>query len=259
MPNHLENGKTMLKFLSLIAAFGLFLSSGAGWAQDAEAGERVFNKCKACHQIGPDAKNRLGPILTDVVGRPAGSVEGAKYGKSILSAADKGLVWTPQELDTYLQDPTKYLRAYLDDDKARSAMSFRLKNEQERLDVIAFLEASVTAKADEVDAVPEPEAVVETRSIDEIVADQVFTAAFLEDPANFDAGKEIWFAQCTHCHGFKAYPGKAPKLKPAKYKPEFVFKRVYKGFKKMPAWNEVYTIDEVRQVVAYIKGQGFAP
>lgn len=81
----------------------------------------------------------------------------------------------------------------------------------------------------------------------------------MNDPANFAAGKELWFGQCTHCHGFKAYPGKAPKLKPAKYKPEFVFKRIYKGFKKMPAWNEVYTIDEIRQIVVYVKGQGFAP
>jgi mono/diheme cytochrome c family protein len=95
--------------------------------------------------------------------------------------------------------------------------------------------------------------------VEEVIADQVFTAEFLEDPANFEAGKEIWFAQCTHCHGYKAYPGKAPKLKPRKYKPTFVFKRVYKGFKKMPAWSDVFTIDEIRQVVAYVKGQGFAP
>ncbi len=245
----------MLKLVSMIAAIGLFLSGGAGWAQDPAVGEAVFKKCKACHQIGPDAENKLGPVLNDLIGRPAGSAEGFKYGPSILSAGEKGLVWTTEDLANYLEDPTKYMRAYLGDEKARSAMTFKLRKEQDRLDVIAYLGTAVTAEA----ALAAPETPDETRTIEEIVADQVFTAEFLEDPVNFAAGKEIWFAQCTHCHGYKAYPGKAPKLKPAKYKPEFVFKRVYKGFKKMPAWNEVYSIDEVRQVVAYIKGQGFAP
>ncbi|MEH6647765.1 c-type cytochrome [Sulfitobacter sp.] len=246
----------MLKLVSLIAALGLFISAGAASAQNAEAGAAVFKKCKACHQIGPNAENKLGPTLNDLVGRAAGSVEDFKYGDSILAAGEKGLVWSTEELANYLEDPTKYMRAYLDDNSARSAMSFKLKKEQDRLDVVAYLTTAVTAEAADTTA---PETPAETRTIDEIIADQVFTAEFLEDPANFAAGKDVWFAQCTHCHGYKAYPGKAPKLKPAKYKPEFVFKRVYKGFKKMPAWNEVYTIDEVRQVVAYIKGQGFAP
>src|SRR5262245_19342601 len=34
-------------------------------------------------------------------------------------------------------------------------------------------------------------------------------------------GEKIWQEQCTHCHGSKAYPGKAPKLQPRLYKPEF--------------------------------------
>lgn len=243
----------MLKIVLLIAALGLFLAGGTASAQDAEAGANVFKKCKACHQIGPDAKNKAGPTLNDLVGRPAGSISDFKYGKSIIAAGEKGLIWTPEELANYLQDPTKYMKAYLDDKKARSSMSFKLKKEQDRFDIIAFLQTAATAEA------AAPEAPVETRTVDEVIADQVFTTAFLEDPVNFEAGKKIWFAQCTHCHGYKAYPGKAPKLKPAKYKPEFVFKRTYKGFKKMPAWNEVFTIDEIRQIVTYVKGQGFAP
>lgn len=99
----------------------------------------------------------------------------------------------------------------------------------------------------------------ETRSVDEVIADQVFTDAFLNSPANVAAGKELWDGQCALCHGAKAYPGKAPKLKPRKYKPLFVFKRTYKGFKGMPAWREVFTVDEIRTMVAYIKSPGFAP
>jgi len=87
----------------------------------------------------------------------------------------------------------------------------------------------------------------------------VFTEAFLKDKAIFKQGKEIWFEQCTHCHGYKAYPGKAPKLKPKRYTPEFVYKRVSKGFKKMPAWEEVYDKDELMAVVAYVKHRKFSP
>ena len=86
-----------------------------------------------------------------------------------------------------------------------------------------------------------------------------FTEAYLNDPANFEQGKELWFEQCTHCHGFKAYPGKAPKLKPARYTPEFVYKRVSKGFKKMPAWEEVYEVEEIMALVAYVKNKSFSP
>lgn len=242
-----------MKSMSLIAALFLFAAAGAGSAQDAEAGKNVFKKCMACHQIGPNAKNKVGPALTDVVGRASGAAEDFKYGKSLLAAGEKGLVWSQDTLAAYLEDPTKYLQTYLDDPKARSSMSFKLTKEADRLDVAAYL-ATVGSTAV---AVPEPAA--ETRTVDEVIDDQVFTEVFMNDPANFAAGKELWFGQCTHCHGFKAYPGKAPKLKPAKYKPEFVFKRIYKGFKKMPAWNEVYTIDEIRQIVVYVKGQGFAP
>ncbi len=86
-----------------------------------------------------------------------------------------------------------------------------------------------------------------------------FTQAYLDDPAKFEKGKEIWFEQCTHCHGFKAYPGKAPKLKPKRYKPSFVYKRITKGFRKMPAWEEVYDLDERMAIVAYVMSKKFSP
>lgn len=231
------------------------MTASAGAAQDAEAGKAVFKKCKACHQVGPDAKNKAGPILTDLFGRKAGSVEGFSYRESVIAAGEKGLVWTEVEVAAYLEDPTKYLRSYLNDSSARSGMSVKLKKEQDRLDVIAFLKSA----SSEDTAATEPEVPVEARTVAEIVEAQEFSEEYLADRANFEAGKKLWFGQCTLCHGFKAYPGKAPKLKPAGYKPTFVFKRIYKGFKKMPAWNEVYTIEETRQLVAYIKGQGFAP
>ncbi len=86
-----------------------------------------------------------------------------------------------------------------------------------------------------------------------------FTEAYLASEENVAAGKEIWDHQCTHCHGSKAYPGKAPKLQPRRYKPDFVYRRVTDGFRKMPAWKEQYTDEERMQVVTYILSPHFAP
>ncbi len=90
-------------------------------------------------------------------------------------------------------------------------------------------------------------------------APAVFTEAYLNDPANIEAGRAVWEGQCQLCHGANAYPGKAPKLKPRRYKPEFVFKRVTKGFRQMPSWKEVYSREERMAVVTYVLSKDFSP
>jgi len=64
---------------------------------------------------------------------------------------------------------------------------------------------------------------------------------------------------CTHCHGAKAYPGKAPKLEPRRYKPDFVWDRVHNGFRNMPPWKEVYTPEQEIAIVAYVLSDEFWP
>jgi len=72
-----EIGEDNVKLLSFSLAGAAFLASmGASVAQDAAAGEKVFMKCKICHQIGETAKNMVGPVLNGVVGRKAGSYPG---------------------------------------------------------------------------------------------------------------------------------------------------------------------------------------
>lgn len=85
-----------------------------------------------------------------------------------------------------------------------------------------------------------------------------FTEEFMNDPAVFAKGKEIWDEQCKFCHGKTAYPGKAPKLKPRKYTPEFVYGRVTKGFKGMPAWEDSYNQEERMSVTAFIMHKDFS-
>lgn len=86
-----------------------------------------------------------------------------------------------------------------------------------------------------------------------------FSKKFLSDPAVIEAGKVVWDGQCTHCHGAKAYPGKAPKLNPAQLEPDFIFHRVTYGFGKMPAWKDVFSLKQRMAVVAYIKSADFWP
>ncbi len=118
------------------AAPAMAASHGAG---DVTKGQKVFKKCMSCHEIGEGAKSKVGPPLTGIIGRKAAAIEGYKYGKSIVAAGEAGLVWSEEELDEYLLSPKKYLRAKLGDKKAKSKMPFRLKKEQDRADVIAYL------------------------------------------------------------------------------------------------------------------------
>ena len=66
----------MLKFPDfLIAATAFAALTAAAHAGDPAAGEKVFNKCKACHAVGEGAKNKSGPVLNNLMGRAAGSVD----------------------------------------------------------------------------------------------------------------------------------------------------------------------------------------
>jgi len=84
-------------------------------------------------------------------------------------------------------------------------------------------------------------------------------AAVLKDPKVIAGGEALWKENCAHCHGSKAYPGKAPKLQPAKYKPDFVWDRVHNGFKDMPPWKDLYSPDQVISLVAWVMSEDFWP
>ncbi|WP_439524548.1 c-type cytochrome [Marivita sp.] len=128
----------------MIATAALLLAgSSAALAQDAEAGEREFNKCKSCHMIVADdgteivKGGRTGPNLYGIIGRQAGTNEDFRYGDSLVAAGEAGLVWDEEHFVSYVQDPKAFLAEYLDDSGARSKMSFRLRKGME--DVYAYL------------------------------------------------------------------------------------------------------------------------
>lgn len=87
----------------------------------------------------------------------------------------------------------------------------------------------------------------------------LFDKAYLSSKTNIEAGRVVWENQCRHCHGAAAYPGKAPKLNPGQMAPDFIYDRVTFGFGKMPAWKDVFSDEQRKGVVAYIKSGDFSP
>ncbi len=87
----------------------------------------------------------------------------------------------------------------------------------------------------------------------------LFTANVLTDPSYLAEGREVWHSQCRHCHGRSAYPGKAPHLKPSTYQPDWVYDRVTNGFRKMPAWRDIFTQRQRESVTVYIMSEEFQP
>jgi len=121
-----------------------FSLAGAG---DIAKGEKKFKKCKSCHMIVDDSGRKIvkggrnGPNLYGILGRTVGSIDGFKYGKSLATLGKSGFVWSEYEFVAYLADPKKYLADKLDDKKARSKMSYKLKNEADALNIWAYLES----------------------------------------------------------------------------------------------------------------------
>jgi len=133
--------------LTLTLSAAVALTAGAAFADghasgDAEAGEAVFKQCSSCHVIqnGDEVlagRGKTGPNLYGLFGRQAGTVEGFRYGDSIVAAGEAGLTWNEEDFLTYVTDPRKFLQETLDDKKARSKMSFKLRKGGE--DVWAYL------------------------------------------------------------------------------------------------------------------------
>ncbi|HWQ87127.1 c-type cytochrome [Brevundimonas sp.] len=89
-----------------LAAFWLLLMALAGSApQTADPGQRAFQRCAACHSLGPDDVAMPAPHLTDVFGRRAGAVPGFAYSDAMRAAGRRGLIWDGPTLDRYLADP----------------------------------------------------------------------------------------------------------------------------------------------------------
>src|SRR5882724_5869773 len=117
-----------MRILILTLGVGIFAIAPA-YAQDAASGEKIFTQCKACHQIGENAKNAIGPVLNGLLGRKAGTIEGYSY-----SSANKnsGITWDEATFREYIKDPKAKIPG--------TKMTFPgLKDPKQIDDIVAYL------------------------------------------------------------------------------------------------------------------------
>ena len=126
---------------ALVASAGPILaqSSGPQGAGDAAAGAEVFQKCAACHKVGPDAKSAIGPVLNGVVGRASASLVDYNYSRAMTNAQ---LTWDAATLTRYLKAPAQLVPG------TKMTMT-GLTADKEIADVIAYL-ASFDADGEKV-------------------------------------------------------------------------------------------------------------
>lgn len=105
------------------------ICNASAMAQDLAAGETSFKKCIACHDIGPTAKNKIGPLLNGLEGRKSGTIEGFAYSESNKNS---GIVWDEAAFLNYIKDP----RAKIPNTKM---VFVGIKNEAEAKSLWAYL------------------------------------------------------------------------------------------------------------------------
>lgn len=119
--------------LAVAASLTLVAASGVAHAEgDAKKGEKVFKKCKICHNVGEGAEHKVGPILNNIVGAKAGAQDGFAYSKEMKEAGENGLMWTEDKLSEFIKKPKKFLPG--------TKMAFNgLSKDKKRDDLIAYL------------------------------------------------------------------------------------------------------------------------
>jgi cytochrome c len=104
--------------------------TGAAAAQETGQGERLFRqRCAACHALEA-GQNKAGPHLDGIIGRKAGTVEGARYSRALQGAQ---IVWDEEALDKFLANPRKAV--------AGTTMMIGVPNADQRKAIIAYLKS----------------------------------------------------------------------------------------------------------------------
>ena len=164
--------------LALVIGAGASLGAETG---DIEAGKRLFEECSGCHQVGKDAKNRVGPHLNGIFGRRAAGLEDFRYSESLTRAGANGVEWHPDTLSAYIENPRAYASG--------TRMSYPgMESAEDRANLIAYLRVFSDNPANF------PEADPTARATDHAVDPKIL--AIQGDPAY----GEYLSGECTTCH-----------------------------------------------------------
>lgn len=152
-------------------------------AADPANGEKLFRNCAACHSVA-DGENKVGPHLHGVVGRAVGSVASfGSYSGALTAVAE---VWTPVELDAFLENPKGYAPG--------TTMGYAgLRKSEDRADLIAYLDqtdgTTFEMPVDEAAAEPAAEEAAAEPAAEEAAAEPAAEEAAAE-PAAEEAAAE---------------------------------------------------------------------
>ncbi|TCR62575.1 cytochrome c family protein [Bosea sp. BK604] len=116
-----------LSHWALAALLTLAVATPALADGDAARGKTLFSRCSACHTVTD--QNRLGPHLSGVSGRVAGTAAGYRYSKAM---AAYGKSWDDEALDGFLAAPSKIV-------PGTKMIAGAIANPQDRADLIAYL------------------------------------------------------------------------------------------------------------------------
>ncbi len=169
---------------------------------DAAAGEVAFaRRCANCHMVVNESgetlagrRNKTGPNLYGIAMHELAMVPDFRYSASMVAAGETDLVWTEENFVGYVMDPTRWLRAALDDSGARSKMTFKLRKEDDARNIFAYLAAldpefSIDSASEDI-----PKPAMETEQVP--VAIQV---SYASDQAV--RGEKRYKKDCLECHG----------------------------------------------------------
>jgi cytochrome c len=127
---YVESAREDMMQVWVLGLLALAFSTGTSLAQDAAAGTQVFKRlCSPCHDVGPDAKVKLGPPLNGIDGRKAGTSEGYNYSQANKSS---GITWDEESFSKYIRAPMQVMPG--------TKMAFAgIKNDKDVGDVWAYL------------------------------------------------------------------------------------------------------------------------
>lgn len=128
------NARRLILAASLILVPAPMPAAAAG--QEAAAGERLFRtRCGSCHSLEA-GQNRIGPTLIGLLGRKAGSVEGARYSPGMRAL---NITWDAEQLNSFLANPRAMVTG--------TSMTVAVSGEAERASIVAYLQGATRKDA----------------------------------------------------------------------------------------------------------------
>lgn len=154
--------------------FGRLFADEAMLQELIARGERVMAQCRACHTFEAGGANGIGPNLHDVFGRAVASHAGFDYSEAMQA---HGGQWDYLALNEFLLSPAQAVRG--------TKMAFAgLRNEQDRVAMIAYLRSISPNSVPLPEPLPEPAAeAAEGAPADDSAAEGDAPAEGAETPA----------------------------------------------------------------------------